>query len=196
VSTELEQQKQGQDRSSGLGRAPCYGWHMKPAPCALTAAILLLTLAGCAADTRNYPSLARRAVERGSAAAPAPAPPAPTPQPPSADRIARLAALVEQARIAHGRFEAKQAQAGQTVSAGTSAARGSESWAVASIALAELESARSAAMIALADLDQLYAAARIEGSDATAIAVARDRVIGWIGEEDRVLAAMRGRLGG
>lgn len=51
-------------------------------------------------------------------------------------------------------------------------------------------------MIALADLDQLYAAARIEGSDASAIAEARDRVIGWIGDEDRVLAVLRGRLGG
>ena len=51
-------------------------------------------------------------------------------------------------------------------------------------------------MIALADLDQLYAAARIEGSDATAIAAARDQVTGWIGEEDRVLASLRGRLGG
>jgi multidrug efflux pump subunit AcrA (membrane-fusion protein) len=196
VSTELEQQKQGQDRSSGLGRAPCYGWRMKPATCALTAAALLLILAGCAADTRNYPSLARRAVERGSAAAPAPAPPAPTPQPPSLELTARLAALVEQARIAHGRFESKQGLAGQTVAAGSGAARGSESWAVASIALAELESARSAAMIALADLDQLYAAARIEGSNSAAIAEARNQVIGWIGEEDRVLAAMRGRLGG
>ena len=171
---------------------------MKSAASALTVAALLLALAACAADTRNYPSLARRAVERSSAAAlPSPAAsPAPVPLPPSPELTTRLAGLVEQARIAHGRFESKQALAGRTAAAGSSAARGSEGWAVASIALAELESARSAAMIALADLDQLYAAARIEGSDASAIAEARDRVIGWIGEEDRVLAALRGRLGG
>ena len=168
---------------------------MKSAPSVLITATLLLTLAACAADTKNYPSLARRAVERGSAVTPAPAP-STAPLPPSPELSLRLANRVEQARTAHGRFESRQTNAGKTVSAGSGAARGSESWAVASIALAELESVRSAAMIALADLDQLYAAARIEGSDSTAIAAARDQVSGWIGEEDRVLAAMRGRLGG
>lgn len=167
---------------------------MKFAPSALIAASLLATLAACAADTKNYPSLARRAVERGTAAAPVPAP-SPAPQPPSPELTSRLASLVEQAREAHGRFESRQARAGQTVASGSGAARGSEGWAVATIAVSELESARSAAMIALADLDQLYAAARIEGSDSAAIAAARDQVSGWIGEEDRVLASLRGRLG-
>ena len=83
----------------------------------------------------------------------------------------------------------------QTVAAGSGAAEGSESWAVASIALAELESERSAAMVALADLDQLYAAAGTEGSDITAISAARDEVSGWIGDEDVVLSGLRGRLG-
>ena len=60
---------------------------------------------------------------------------------------------------------------------------------MASVALAGLESARSEAMIALADLDQIYAAARIDGSDWRCHRRRRDRSIGWIGEEDRVLAA-------
>ncbi len=169
---------------------------MKSAFSALTAAVLLLSLAACASDTKNYPSLARRSVERADTAVPASPVPSPAPAPPSPELTARLASLVEQARVAHGRFEAKQALAGQTVSAGGGAARGSEGWAVASIALAELESARSAAMIALADLDQLYAAARIEGNDTAAIAAARDQISGWIGEEDRLLATLSGRLGG
>ncbi len=73
---------------------------------------------------------------------------------------------------------------------------GSESWAVASVALAGLESARSDAMIALADLDQMYAAGRIAGNDSSAIEAARTEVTGWIGEEDRVLGLLRGKLGG
>ena len=91
---------------------------------------------------------------------------------------------------------AKQQRAGQTVAAGNGAAPGSESWAVASIALAELESERSAAMVALADLDQLFAAARIEGGDTSAIAAARDEVSAMIGDEDLVLSGLRSRLRG
>ncbi|MEO6717447.1 MAG: hypothetical protein ABIM50_09405 [Novosphingobium sp.] len=97
--------------------------------------------------------------------------------------------------MAHQRFIAKQGRAAQTVGAGSGAAQGSESWAVASIALAELETERSAAMVSLADLDQLYAAAGTEGMDIAAISAARDKVTGWIGDEDVVLAGLRGRLG-
>ncbi len=103
--------------------------------------------------------------------------------------------MVEQARLAHGRFEAARERAERTVAAGSGTARGSEPWAVASVALAGLESARSEAMIALADLDQLYAQARVAGDGTVAIAAARDSVAGWIGQEDEVLAALRGRLG-
>ncbi len=78
---------------------------------------------------------------------------------------------------------------------------GSENWSVATIALAELESARGDATIALADLDQLYAAERVErfaseSTAATAIAAARDRIAVWIKEENDVLAQLRGRLMG
>ena len=90
----------------------------------------------------------------------------------------------------------KQQRAIQTVAAGSGAAAGSESWAVASIALAELESERSAAMVALADLDQLYAAAGTEGRDTAAISTARDEVSVMIGDEDVILVGLRGRLGG
>ena len=166
---------------------------MRIASSVLTAVLAALALSACASDTTNYPSLARRAVERANGAAP-PAP-APVPLPPTPELTARLASLINQAREAHGRFQARRSYAERSASAGSGAARGSEGWAVASIALAELESARSAAMIALADLDQLYAAARVDGSDSTTIAAARDEVSVWIGDEDRVLAGLRGRLG-
>jgi hypothetical protein len=160
---------------------------------ALAAAAGLLVLSGCAADTTNYPSLARRPIERieaGQQTSPAPAPIAADP-----GQGARLAGWIERARIAHGHFSATRERAQRLVTAGSGAPRGSESWALASVALAELESARSEAMIALADLDQLYAATRVEGGDTAAITAARDQVSGWIGDEDQELAALRGRLG-
>ena len=55
-------------------------------------------------------------------------------------------------------------------------------------------------MIALADLDQLYAAARTNkdtsGVDWARITAAREQVTVLIGEEDRILATLRGRLSG
>lgn len=162
------------------------------ATCAATA----LILAGCAADYQNYPSLARRPAERitGIAevvpAATVPARPAPL----SPDLTARLVQLSSQAQAAHGEFSSRRARAEQLVAAAGGAPLGSEAWAQASVALADLESARSRAMIALADLDALYAAGTIADGDAGAIAVTRSRVIAWIGEEDQILAQLRGRI--
>ena len=70
----------------------------------------------------------------------------------------------------------------------------SEGWSVATVAVADLESARSDAMIALAEIDALYAAARINGEDAALIALARDHVTGLVDSEDKVLADLRGRI--
>ena len=165
------------------------------------AAALIVTLAACSADTTSYPSLARRPAER---AVDSPAPPSPVPvaTAPDSRLPARLAALVEQAREAHNHFSARRESAERTVASGNGSAPGSDSWATANVALADLESARSEAMIALADLDELFAAART-GSGAPAssgdwatIAAARDQVTALIGEEDRILADLRGRLGG
>ena len=168
---------------------------MKLADPALLAAALL-TLAACSADTKNYPSLARRAVERSAGAAQPAPPPSPAPQLPNIDQLATMAASIARATEAHVRFDEARPRVQQRVAAGSGSAPGSEPWAVASVALAELESARSAAMIALADLDQLYAEARVEGADTAAIVTARDEVMGLIGEEDKVLAELRGKLGG
>ncbi len=167
-------------------------------PLATSAATALL-LAGCAADYDHYPSLARRPAERVSgtiAAAPpatAPQPPAP---PPSADLATRLAQLSEQAQAAHREFTGRRPRAEQLVAAAGTSPVGSDGWAQASVALADLESSRSQAMIALADLDELYAAERTNGGDAATIATTRDRVIDWIGEEDIALAQLRGRIAG
>jgi hypothetical protein len=140
----------------------------------------------CAADTTNYPSLARRDAEKVANAG-LPAQPAPAATNPEMD--ARLARLVDQAQAAHEKFDSRRAKA-ESVTANPGSV-GSDSWANASLARADLESARSDVMIALADLDEIYAAERVAGRDAAATAKARAAVIALVGEEDRVLASLR-----
>jgi hypothetical protein len=164
--------------------------------------ITLVALLGACASSRNYPSLERRPAERvnGSAQAVTPeAPPAPQPAA-SPDLAPRLGQLVEQARAAHQRFAAKRANAERLVAANGNAAPGSEGWSVTTIALSDLESARSDAMLSLAELDRMFTtesiAATESGNHASVdlIAAARDQVTALIDEEDGVLTALRGRM--
>lgn len=154
---------------------------------------LLSALAGgCAADQEVYPSLARRPIERQMEAPQAP-PPALSAVPalPSPELAARLNQLVAQASAAHARFESRESKARSSARAAAGAAIASEAWAVATIAFADLEAARSEAMIALADLDAMHAAAVVEGRDAGAIGAARDSVTALVSQEDKVLAELR-----
>jgi len=158
--------------------------------------VLAGLLSGCGSSA-GYPSLSRRPAERitGSAAvvAPTPALPAPETQPDLAAQ-SRLARLREIASSAHARFNSAVAGTSRIVSAAAGAAVASESWSVASIALASLESRRSDAMIALAELDSLYARERVDGGDGLAIAELRDQVTAWVADEDAALAQLRGRM--
>src|SRR5690606_28655071 len=116
----------------------------------------------------HYPSLARRDAERvtGAAMAASPQPsPMPITVPPSAGLTERLAGLGAQAREAHRQFTTGRAGAEGTIGRAAGAAMGSESWSVASAALAGLEASRSNAMVALAELDSLYAADRVTHFD-------------------------------
>jgi len=156
----------------------------------------LISLAACAGDSNLYPSLARRDVER-AAASPSPTP-APLPSP-SADpaMLAALPRAVAAAQAAQDRFAAARPGAERAVGSGAGSTQGSEAWAVASIALAGLESARSDAMIALADVDALYAEARVNGlGGQPEIMAAREAITAIVGEQDDVLASLRGRMGG
>lgn len=159
-----------------------------------------LALSACAADQGRYPSLARRPAERisGSSAVVAPAPaPALLPEiAASPELAARLGQLVGRIETVHQRFLARRAAAAARVSAAAGAAVASDSWSVATIALADLESTRSEAMIALADLDAMWVTARIAGEEAPALAAARDHAIALIGQEDAILAGLRGRMRG
>lgn len=180
-------------RPAFLGYESCYGSAMLRSKACLSL-FALVPLAACAADTTNYPSLAKREAERiANATIP---PPALPPQGPVADPglDSRLAGLVAKAEAAHEKFLARRGKAETLVGAAGGAAMGSESWAVASVALADLQSARSETMLVLADLDELWVAARVDGAPAQAIETARNRVSTLVGEEDRVVAGLNERL--
>lgn len=181
--------------------APCYGCGMPRASIVLLPLALTVSLAGCSAG-QDYPSLDRRPVERlsGSAKPVTPETPPPPPAPASPVLTTRLAQLVDQARGAHQRFGTKRGNAERLVASGGSGAPGSEGWSVATVALSDLESARSDAMLALAELDQLFASESIAASETgnhasvDAVAAARDQVTALVGEEDSTLATLRGRM--
>ena len=178
-------------------------------PVRLVALVLAsLALSACAADQGQFPSLAKRPAERISGTDPARVSgtsdvvaadgvtaPAPLPEIAASPALAaRLGQLVGRIETVHQRFLARRPAAAARVSAAAGAAVASESWAVATVALADLESARSEAMIALADLDALWVTARIDGEEAPALAAGRDHAIALIAQEDAILAGLRARL--
>lgn len=164
----------------------------------LLQAALALPLAACAQDREAYPSLARRPQERISVTTPPAPPSAPAiaPAVPDPALEARLAVMVERARGAHGRFQALRDRAERLVAAARGSAVGGESWAVASVALAELESAHSNTMVVLADLDSLHAASSVETGPVAAITDARADVDALARAEDDILGRLRDSLGG
>lgn len=163
------------------------------------AASALFACAACStASADRYPSLAIRDIERVEGTFE----PVPTQQldvPEVETGLAgpldeHLAALVAQASDAHRDFTSAVPPAETRVAAAAGAAVGSDSWAAAQVALADLDSARSIAAIALGDLDILHASASVQAEDATAIDSARDQVIALVREEDAVLERLRGRV--
>jgi|TARA_R110002012_G_scaffold213179_7_gene384270 hypothetical protein len=161
--------------------------------------LTVFLLAGCAAGSGDgYPSLAVRDVERAEGTfEPVPSPRLDVPQVPvelAGGLDARLSALVEQARQAHADFTGAVPSAERRVQAASGSAVGSDIWAAAQVALADLDSARSISAIALGDLDILYTAATVQAEDATPIAAARMTVIALVAEEDDVLARLRAQV--
>jgi hypothetical protein len=153
-----------------------------------------LFLCACA-STGDYPSLAQRPVERAQGMfapdtpEPAPAPPAT----PSADLVARLADLQRDAASLHAQFV--QAAPAATRLAAAAGGTGSDSWASAQVALADLDSLRSRVAVSLADLDALWVDSTVESGPRDAIGAARDSVQALVAQEDDVLARLRSRVG-
>ncbi len=177
--------------------------------------LLVWSLSGCSDGGSWYPSLASRPAERLTDTAPPAAPDSPAPttpvraaaSPPSADLVARLNRLVEQARSAQRDFADKRSRAERLVSAAGAAPVGSEDWARATQALSSIESARSLTAQPLADLDRIEVDDRLahpvqaspdenaaQRPDAIAIAQARDKVAALVAAEDEILDRLNGRL--
>lgn len=154
-----------------------------------------LALGACASSDGPYPSLAKRPAERITATwPPAPPPPPPAPPPLDAATTSRLDRLLAEVRRADARFDGKQARTRSVVAAARGAAMGSEAWAVATVAVSELEAARAQAMVAMAELDSIYADARTQGRDVSGVEAARQQAIAIIAAEDRVLDSLKGAL--
>ena len=151
-------------------------------------ALLLLPLvAACATPAEEYPSLALRDAERISGTF-EPAPPTPyVPPPTPAAVLGRLEQLAAEAASAHRAFLAEAPAARSAVAAASGAELGSESWAVASVAVAGLEGTRSRAMIALADLDRLMVDAAVEGGELARIVAVRDAVTAQVNEQNATI---------
>jgi len=159
----------------------------------LLAALACACTAACASAPGDYPSLAIRDAERVSGTLQPAEPYVPTPVAPVV--LANAQALVQQAGAAHESFLGQLAGARSAVQTARGAGFGSEPWAVASVAIAGLETERSRAMIALADLDRLAVAAATEGGALGELATAQARVDAMVAEEtatiDDLLAALR-----
>lgn len=161
----------------------------------LLPACAALVLGACTTSEGTYPSLAKRPDERISATWP-PAPPAPEAAPAPLDPAAanRLDGLLAQVRSADARFHAKEGRARRLVAAAGRAAMGSEAWSIATVAISELEAARSQAMVAMSELDSLNVSARTEGRDVTQIDTARHQALAIIAQQDRMLDSLKGKL--
>lgn len=170
---------------------------LRPQPATVSAVLLICSacaLSACASDAASYPSLARRPAERVTGSAPVVVPSPEAPPPASAATLGKLDSLLAEARAADRTFRDKQAAARSLIGAAAGSAMGSEAWSVASVALSELESARSQTALPMAELDALYVRAVVDGQSAGEIAAARNTVQGLLSEESTVIDALKAQL--
>lgn len=165
-------------------------------------AACLISLSGllgaCASAGTEYPSLAVRDAERTEGQFETGEPRRLDIPPVEVDLTggldARLASLVAAAEEAHARFDEARPRAERLVAAARGSAVGSDSWAAAQVALAELDSARSLAAVPLGDLDAIYAATLVAADDSAPVEAARSSVIALVSEEDSVLEDLRAQV--
>lgn len=113
--------------------------------------LLALVTAGCASTEGTYPSLAPRPAEEQSFAEPeAPPPEVAAPDPALDARITKALQTLDQRTAA---FDAAAVRAAAQVSRAGRSAAGSDLWLDAQVALAELDSARSATLEVASDLE-------------------------------------------
>lgn len=148
-----------------------------------------LALAACAGSGDHYPSLAVRPAERvgGTFAVTNPVPdPTPLDQP----ALSRIDTWLASARAIHARFVDRAASARPQVAAGRGSNPDDNRWALAQVALADLESIRSENAVMLGDIDLLFVDATLSNTERDQVAHARDAILALIQQEDRVLAEL------
>jgi|SoiMethySBSTD1v2_1073268.scaffolds.fasta_scaffold875737_2 hypothetical protein len=156
--------------------------------------LLGLSLGACTTASDDYPSLAIRDVERAAGSMQPAEPAAYVAPPPPAAVLDRLDQLAADAASAHSVFRSEAPRVRTTVAAARGAGPGTDSWALAQVAVAGLESTRSRAMIALAELDRIYVDAAVEGTELTRIGATRDRVAAQVDEQNAAIEQMLGEL--
>ena len=166
---------------------------MRNGPSLLLILLGCTALTGCASSGKTYPSLAIRDAERvsGTFAAPDPIEPAPL----RAEIAGQLGQIRATALDSHRTFMAATPRARRSVASGANAPITSNAWAAAQVAMADLDSLRSVTAVALADLDLLFVDATLAFEQRQAVTAARDEVIGYVREEDAILAELRNRIG-
>lgn len=120
----------------------------------LPLASMLIT--GCAMQQDSFPSLSKRAIEDIPADGPQILPDVNVVASLPVDLQRQVDAAVGQSNTAHRNFLADLSTVENAVVEGRDAAPSSESWVVAQMQLAALETRRSPSVSALADLDALY----------------------------------------
>lgn len=160
--------------------------------------IAAAALTGCATgDMSDYPSLARRAVERQVSVAPAP-PPAPLPGPVTATLAEAIRGLARDADAGEAAFRSELASGRSTIESGRGAALGGENWSQAQLTLSRVDVARGPTTFALAELDRL-AVQSGEAGDVPALAALeaeQARVAALVAAQQRVIDALQAGLSG
>ena len=168
-------------------------------PALAALAMLALAVTGCTTgDMSDYPSLARRPVERqANVVAPTPATP-PVPAPVTASLAEAIRALARDADSGEAAFRAALASGRSAIEGGRGAATGSESWSQAHLMLSRVDAARGPTGFALAELDRLAVQAEDAGdaSALSALAAEQTRVAAMVAAQQRSIDALLAGLSG
>lgn len=155
-----------------------------------------LCLSACAKNESLYPSLAIRDQERASGVFDPVEPEPYVPPAPGQQVLSRLDGLKAEAEAAHQQFLAASTRARSAIAAGRGASPGSDAWATAQVALADVLAARSATLMPLAELDMIHADLVGEEGNTTPVEAVRSVVEGLLAEEDRQVAELSAQVPG
>ncbi|GAB5487138.1 MAG: hypothetical protein Pars2KO_07080 [Parasphingorhabdus sp.] len=162
--------------------------------------LAMMAVSACAMQSGDFPSLAKRSYENGTAIdSEARVTPALIANLPAPLQSAVNQAL-EQSNAAHKKFLGNLPGVEKRVGSARAASISSESWVVAQMDLASLEMIRSPSVSALADIDALYLAqlnTEFDGEQpggALIIAKSRDQIQAQVKTQQDAIDVMKARL--